>query len=303
MAFIQYTTQIIMSFVMLSMVSIILPRATVSLNRVSEVIESDIKIKDPIDFKTLPEKINGEIEFKNVCFKYPDASECVLEEINFKASSGETTAFIGSTGSGKSTLVNLIPRFYDVTEGEILLDGINIKELKLDDLRSRVSYVPQQGVLFTGTIENNIKYSNPKLSDKDMKKVAKISQSEEFISNLSGEYDYPISQGGTNVSGGQRQRLSIARALAAKSEVIIFDDSFSALDFKTDANLRKALKKEVNNTVIIVAQRISTIKDADKILVMNEGRIVGEGTHDYLLKNNKIYQEIAASQLSEEEIA
>lgn len=303
MAFIQYTTQIIMSFVMLSMVSIILPRATVSLNRVSEVIESDIKIKDPVDYKTLPERINGNIEFKNVCFKYPDASECVLEEINFKANSGETTAFIGSTGSGKSTLVNLIPRFYDVTEGEILLDGINIKDLKLDDLRSRVSYVPQQGVLFTGTIENNIKYSNPKLSDEDMKKVAKISQSEEFISNLSGKYDYPISQGGTNVSGGQRQRLSIARALAAKSEVIIFDDSFSALDFKTDANLRRALKKEVNNTVIIVAQRISTIKDADKILVMNEGKIVGEGTHDYLLKNNKIYQEIASSQLSEEEIA
>lgn len=303
MAFIQYTTQIIMSFVMLSMVSIILPRATVSLNRVSEVIDTDIKIKDPIDFKTLPKRINGELEFKNVCFSYPDASTCVLEDISFTANSGKTTAFIGSTGSGKSTLVNLIPRFYDATEGDILLEGVNIKDLKLDDLRSRVSYVPQQGVLFTGTVENNIKYSNPDISDEEMKKMARISQSEEFISNLNDNYDYQISQGGTNVSGGQRQRLSIARALAAKSEVIIFDDSFSALDFKTDAKLRKALKKEVDNTVIIVAQRISTIKDADKILVMDEGRIVGEGTHDYLMKNNKIYQEIAASQLSKEEIA
>lgn len=303
MAYIQYTMQIMMSFLMLSMVSIILPRATVSMNRITEVIDKTVAITDPENPLALPEGIKGEVEFKNVSFKYPGADEDVLTDISFTAHSGQTTAFIGSTGSGKSTVVNLIPRFYDVTEGEVLLNGVNIKELRQHDLRERISYVPQKGILFSGTIESNLKYADENLSDEAMIKAARIAQAEDFIEEKEDKYQANIAQGGTNVSGGQRQRLSIARALAANAEVIIFDDSFSALDYKTDRNLRNTLKKEVNNTVIIVAQRISTIKNADKIIVLDEGRIVGQGTHDELMKSCSVYQEIASSQLSKEELA
>lgn len=303
MAYIQYTMQIMMSFLMLSMVSIILPRATVSMNRITEVIDKTVAITDPENPLALPEGIKGEVEFKNVSFKYSGADEDVLTDISFTAHSGQTTAFIGSTGSGKSTVVNLIPRFYDVTEGEVLLNGVNIKELRQHDLRERISYVPQKGILFSGTIESNLKYADENLSDEAMIKAARIAQAEDFIEEKEDKYQANIAQGGTNVSGGQRQRLSIARALAANAEVIIFDDSFSALDYKTDRNLRNTLKKEVNNTVIIVAQRISTIKNADKIIVLDEGRIVGQGTHDELMKSCSVYQEIASSQLSKEELA
>ena len=303
MAYIQYTMQIMMSFLMLSMVSIILPRATVSMNRITEVIDKEVAIKDPEVPLALPENIIGEVEFRNVSFKYPGADEDVLTDISFTAHSGQTTAFIGSTGSGKSTVVNLIPRFYDVSKGEVLLNGVNIKELRQHDLRERISYVPQKGILFSGTIESNIKYADENLSDEAMINAARIAQAEDFIEEKEDKYQANIAQGGTNVSGGQRQRLSIARALAANAEVIIFDDSFSALDYKTDRNLRNTLKKEVNNTVIIVAQRISTIKNADKIIGLDEGRIVGQGTHDELMKSCSVYQEIASSQLSKEELA
>ena len=303
MAYIQYTMQIMMSFLMLSMVSIILPRATVSINRITEVIDKSVAITDPANPATLPENIKGEVEFKNVSFKYPGADEDVLTDISFTAHYGQTTAFIGSTGSGKSTVVNLIPRFYDVTEGEVLLNGVNIKELRQHDLRERISYVPQKGILFSGTIESNLKYADENLSDEAMRKAAQIAQAEDFIEEKEEKYQSNIAQGGTNVSGGQRQRLSIARALAANAEVIIFDDSFSALDYKTDNKLRSTLKKEINNTVIIVAQRISTIKNADKIIVLDEGRIVGQGKHDELMKTCSVYQEIASSQLSKEELA
>ena len=303
MAYIQYTMQIMMSFLMLSMVSIILPRATVSMNRISEVIDKDISISDTKNPKSLPEGIKGEIEFRDVSFKYPGALEDVLTDISFTAHHGETTAFIGSTGSGKSTLVNLIPRFYDVTEGQVLLNGVNIRDLTQHDLRNRVSYVPQKGILFSGTIESNIKYVDEDLSDDVMEKAARIAQAEDFIEEKEDKYQANIAQGGNNVSGGQRQRLSIARALAANCEIIIFDDSFSALDYKTDARLRSALKKEINNTVLIVAQRISTIKNADKIIVLDEGKIVGQGTHDELMKTCPVYQEIASSQLTKEELA
>ena len=303
MAYIQYTMQIMMSFLMLSMVSIILPRATVSMNRISEVIDKDISISDTKNPKSLPEGIKGEIEFRDVSFKYPGALEDVLTDISFTAHHGETTAFIGSTGSGKSTLVNLIPRFYDVTEGQVLLNGVNIRDLTQHDLRNRVSYVPQKGILFSGTIESNIKYVDEDLSDDIMEKAARIAQAEDFIEEKEDKYQANIAQGGNNVSGGQRQRLSIARALAANCEIIIFDDSFSALDYKTDARLRSALKKEINNTVLIVAQRISTIKNADKIIVLDEGKIVGQGTHDELMKTCPVYQEIASSQLTKEELA
>ncbi len=303
MAYIQYTMQIMMSFLMLSMVSIILPRATVSMNRIGEVLDKEVSILDPINPKKLPEGIKGEIEFKEVSFKYPGAEDCVLKDISFKAHTGQTTAFIGSTGSGKSTLVNLIPRFYDVTKGEILLNGVNIKDLPLKELRSRVSYVPQKGILFSGTAETNIKYVDETMSDEKMKKAARIAQAEDFILEKDDKFAFSISQGGSNVSGGQRQRLSIARALATDAEAIIFDDSFSALDYKTDSSLRSALKKEINNTVIIVAQRISTIKTADRIIVLDEGKIVGQGTHEELLKECPVYIEIAKSQLSKEEMA
>ena len=303
MAFMQYVMQIIMAFLMISMVSVILPRALVSAGRVSEVLNTDIAIKDienPVSFK-VEEK--GEIEFKNVSFKYPGADEYILKDINFKTKSGETTAFIGSTGSGKSTLINLIPRFYDVTSGEILIDGENIKNVSLHDLREKIGFVPQKGMLFSGTIESNLKYGGEHISDEYMHKAAEIAQATEFISSKESGFNTEISQGGTNVSGGQKQRLAIARALAKNSEIFIFDDSFSALDFKTDAKLRKAINEELSDsTLLIVAQRISTIMNADQILVLDEGKVVGKGTHKELMENCEVYRLIALSQLSKEEL-
>ena len=303
MAFIQYTMQIVMSFLMISMISVMLPRAAVSANRINEVLEKDIIIKEDKNPQAFDESKKGLVEFKNVSFKYPDADEDILHDINFTANSGETTAFIGSTGSGKSTLINLILRFHDVTEGEIKVDGVNIKNVKLHDLREKIGYVPQKGVLFSGTIDSNLRYGKKDATQEDIIKAAKIAQSIDFINNKEDKFDSEISQGGSNVSGGQKQRLSIARAIAKDPEIFIFDDSFSALDFKTDAKLRKALKSETSNsTVLIVAQRISTILDADQIVVLDEGRIVGKGTHKELLKNCEIYKEIALSQLSKEEL-
>ena len=303
MAFMQYVMQIIMAFLMISMVSVILPRALVSAGRVSEVLNTDIAIKNienPVSFK-VEEK--GEIEFKNVSFKYPGADEYILKDINFKAKSGETTAFIGSTGSGKSTLINLIPRFYDVTSGEILIDGENIKNVSLHDLREKIGFVPQKGMLFSGTIESNLKYGGEHISDEYMHKAAEIAQATEFISSKESGFNTEISQGGTNVSGGQKQRLAIARALAKNSEIFIFDDSFSALDFKTDAKLRKAINEELSDsTLLIVAQRISSIMNADQILVLDEGKVVGKGTHKELMENCEVYRQIALSQLSKEEL-
>ena len=303
MAFIQYTMQIVMSFLMISMISVMLPRAAVSANRINEVLEKDIIIKEDKNPQAFDESKKGLVEFKNVSFKYPDADEDILHDINFTANSGETTAFIGSTGSGKSTLINLILRFHDVTKGEIKVDGVNIKNVRLHDLREKIGYVPQKGVLFSGTIDSNLRYGNKDATQEDIIKAAKIAQSIDFINDKEDKFDSEISQGGSNVSGGQKQRLSIARAIAKDPEIFIFDDSFSALDFKTDAKLRKALKSETSNsTVLIVAQRISTILDADQIVVLDEGRIVGKGTHKELLKNCEIYKEIALSQLSKEEL-
>lgn len=303
MAYIQYTMQIIMAFLMISMMSIMLPRANVSAKRIMEVIETPDTIynsKNLIDFNP---KERGKVEFKNVSFRYPDADYDVITDINLVANPGETTAFIGSTGSGKSTLINLIPRFYDVTDGELLVDGVNIKDVDLKQLREKIGFVPQKGVLFTGTIKENIKYGNEKITDKDVNKALKIAQATEFVSKLKGGVDYDISQGGTNVSGGQKQRLSIARAIAKDPDIYVFDDSFSALDFKTDAKLRGELAKVTKNkTVLIVAQRISTIMNADKIVVLDEGNIVGIGTHKELMKNCNVYKEIALSQLSKEEL-
>lgn len=302
MAFIQYTMQIIMSFLMISMLSIMLPRASVSMKRIDEVLTTPLTIKEKETTKTI-DAPKGEVEFKNVSFCYPDASENVLSNISFRARPGETTAFIGSTGSGKSTLINLIPRFYDVTEGEILIDGVNIKDLSLHDLHHLIGYVPQKGILFKGTIESNIKYGNNEITDQKMKKAAEVAQAISFIEEKENKYNSKISQGGTNVSGGQKQRLSIARAVAIDPKIYIFDDSFSALDFKTDATLRKALKKETkDSTVLIVAQRISTIMHAEQIIVLNEGKVAGIGTHEQLMKTCPVYQEIALSQLSKEEL-
>lgn len=303
MAYIQYTMQIIMAFLMISMMSVMLPRASVSAKRIIEVIETKEKIKDPINIQTFDKK-EGIIEFKNVSFRYPDADYDVITDINFKAEPGKTTAFIGSTGSGKSTLINLIPRFYDVTNGEILLDQKNIKDVSMKELRERIGFVPQTGILFTGTIESNIKYGNENITNGDMKLALEISQSASFVQSLKEKEQYKISQGGSNVSGGQKQRLSIARAIAKKPDIYIFDDSFSALDFKTDAKLRKQLKTVTKDkTVLIVAQRISTIMHADQIVVLDEGNIAGIGTHQELMKQCKVYQEIALSQLSKEELS
>ena len=303
MAYIQYTMQIIMAFLMISMMSIMLPRANVSAKRIMEVIETPDTIYNSdhlVDFK--PEE-RGKVEFKNVSFRYPDADYDVITDINLVANPGETTAFIGSTGSGKSTLINLIPRFYDVTDGELLVDGVNIKDVDLHELREKIGFVPQKGVLFTGTIKDNIKYGNENITDEDVDKALEVAQATEFVSKLKGGIDYDISQGGTNVSGGQKQRLSIARAIAKDPDIYVFDDSFSALDFKTDAKLRGELAKITKNkTVLIVAQRISTIMNADKIVVLNEGNIVGIGTHKELMKNCNVYKEIALSQLSKEEL-
>ena len=303
MAFIQYTMQIVMAFLMISMISIMLPRASVSARRINEVIDTEPSIKDKEETKPFNPEKKGLVEFKNVSFRYPDADTEILEDINFTAEPGKTTALIGSTGSGKSTVVNLIPRFYDVTEGELLVDGVNVKDVPQKDLRNIIGFVPQKGILFSGTIESNIKYADDNMSDEQMVKAAQIAQAEEFINTKPEKYQDAIAQGGSNVSGGQKQRLSIARAIAIDPEIFIFDDSFSALDFKTDSNLREALaEKTENKTVIIVAQRISTILNADKIIVLEEGKIVGEGTHEELLKNNETYRQIALSQLSEEEL-
>lgn len=302
-ALIQYAMQIIASFIMLSMVSIMIPRAMVSIKRISEILNYNVSIKDGEDAKDIKE-VEGLIEFKNVSFKYPNAKEEVLSNINFTAEVGKTTAIIGSTGSGKSTLVNLLPRLYDVTSGEIKLDGVDIKNIKLHDLRNNIGYIAQKGVLFSGTIKSNIKYGNSSISDKQMIFASNVALADEFINSKEGGYNYKIAQGGTNVSGGQKQRLSIARAIAKKPKVYIFDDSFSALDFKTDAKLRKNIKEKLGNvTTLIVAQRISTIMHADKIVVLENGKVVGIGTHKELMKKCKVYKEIATSQLSKEELA
>jgi len=303
MAFIQYTMQIIMSFLMICMISVMLPRAAVSATRVDEVLTSDTLIHDPKEPDTFEKEGKGEVSFDHVSFRYPGAEEDVLHDITFTAKTGQTTAFIGSTGSGKSTLVNLIPRFYDVTEGKITIDGKDIREVSQHDLRDRLGYVPQKGVLFSGDIASNILYGNPDGSEAEMEEAAQIAQAEEFISHKKKKYHSPIAQGGSNVSGGQKQRLSIARAIAKHPDIYIFDDSFSALDYKTDVTLRQALKQKTkDSTVIIVAQRISTILHAEQIIVLDDGKVAGIGTHKELLKNCEAYYQIAASQLSEKEL-
>ena len=303
MAFIQYTMQIIMGFLMLCMISIMLPRASVSAKRINEVLDTVPSIKDKEQAKKFDSNKKGLVEFKDVSFRYPDADTEILSDINFTAKPGETTAIIGSTGSGKSTVVNLLPRFYDVTGGELLIDGVNVKDVSQKDLRNIIGFVPQKGVLFSGTIESNIKYSDDNMSDERMVEAAEIAQATEFIEAKENKYKDEIAQGGNNVSGGQKQRLSIARAIAKDPEIYVFDDSFSALDLKTDAALREELAKRTKNkTVIIVAQRISTILDANQIIVLEEGKVVGKGTHEELMKDNETYRQIALSQLSEEEL-
>lgn len=303
MAFIQYTMQIIMSFLMICMISVMLPRAAVSATRVDEVLTSDTLIHDPKEPDAFEKEGKGEVSFDHVSFRYPGAEEDVLHDITFTAKPGQTTAFIGSTGSGKSTLVNLIPRFYDVTEGKITIDGKDIRDVAQRDLRDRLGYVPQKGVLFSGDIASNILYGNPDGSEAEMEEAAQIAQAEEFISHKKKKYHSPIAQGGSNVSGGQKQRLSIARAIAKHPDIYIFDDSFSALDYKTDVTLRQALKQKTkDSTVIIVAQRISTILHAEQIIVLDDGKVAGIGTHKELLKNCEAYYQIAASQLSEKEL-
>lgn len=304
MAFIQYATQIMMSFLMFSMITVLLPRASVSASRIAEVLETEISINDPKTPKSTDTNNKGVIEFKNVFFKYPNADEYVLEDISFLAKPGQTTAFIGSTGSGKSTLVNLIPRFYDIEKGSILVESVDVRDMTQKELRDKIGYIPQKGLLFSGTIESNIKYGNENLTQDEMEKVAKISQSYDFINEKEKKYEETISQSGSNVSGGQRQRLSIARALAKNPQIFIFDDSFSALDYKTDRVLRKELNKELSYaTVLIVAQRISTIRTAEQIIVIDEGKIAGKGTHKELMTNCEIYRQIANSQLSKEELS
>lgn len=302
--FSSYAMQVIMAFMMLSMIFMILPRAQVSANRINEVLEEDISIKDGlIDKNTTKEK--GTIEFKNVSFKYPDADEYLLKNISFKVNTGETIAFIGSTGSGKSTLINLVPRFYDATDGEVLIDGINVKDYKQEFLYNKLGYVSQKAVMFNGTVKSNVTFGKgkKKITNKKIEEAIKVAQAEEFIMKLDNKYDSHIAQGGTNISGGQKQRISIARAIAREPEIYIFDDSFSALDYKTDSQLRKELKKYTKDaTTLIVAQRIGTIMNADKIVVLDKGVIVGIGKHKELLKNCDVYKEIAYSQLSKEEL-
>lgn len=305
MAFMQYAMHIIMSFLMIAMIAIMVPRASVAAGRIYEVIATEPKITDPQDPRPFLNSQRGMVEFKNVSFQYPGAHEAVLQNISFKAYPGKTTAFIGSTGSGKSTLINLIPRFYEATDGEVLVNGVNVKDVSMHDLRDVIGLVPQKGVLFSGTIESNLKYGAPDISDEELAEVIAIAQAKEFIDEKEKGIRSPIAQGGSNVSGGQKQRLCIARALAKKPDIYIFDDSFSALDFKTDAKLRKELNKlirQTSSTVLLVGQRIASIMDADSIIVLDQGRIVGQGTHQQLMESCQVYQEIAYSQLSKEEL-
>ncbi len=305
MAFIQYTMQIIMAFLMISMVAIMVPRAAVAGVRVKEVLDCEVSIQDPKQPKAFDDAQNGLIVFDHVSFRYPGAEEDVLHDISFTAEPGKTTAFIGSTGSGKSTLINLVPRFYDVSEGAVYVGGVNIKEVTQASLRDKIGYVPQKGILFSGTIESNLRYAKADATQADLDMACEIAQAKEFVEAKPNRYEEEIAQGGTNVSGGQKQRLSIARALVKQPDIYIFDDSFSALDFKTDAKLRKALNEltaKTKATVLVVAQRISSIMHADSIIVLDNGRIVGNGTHEELLKNCSVYQEIAYSQLSKEEL-
>ncbi|HOK00758.1 MAG TPA: ABC transporter ATP-binding protein [Candidatus Pacearchaeota archaeon] len=303
LAFLQYSIQAVSAFLMISIIFIAIPRASVSIGRIVEILETDVQIKDPINPVRVPRR-GGKVEFKNVTFTYPGAAEPVLYNISFVAFPGQTTAFVGSTGSGKSTIINLIPRFYDATEGQVLVDEVDVRDMKQSDLRSRIGYVSQKAMLFSGTIKENIAYGNPNATQEEIFRAAATAQALEFIKELEQKFDSSVSQAGSNFSGGQKQRLAIARALAKNPELYLFDDSFSALDFKTDAALRNALKKETQGkTVIIVTQRISTVIDADKIIVIDAGRIVGEGTHKELLRTCSIYKEIAASQLSPEELA
>ena len=304
MAFMQYAMQIVMAFLMMSMMFIFLPRAAVSGARIADVLDTEVEIQDPDIPKSFPVPFQGEIEFRDVSFHYPDAEDNVIQDINFTARPGETTAFIGSTGCGKSTVINLIPRFYDVTQGSILLDGVDVKQVRQKDLRDRIGYVPQKGTLFSGTIESNMLYADKDATPEVVQEALDIAQASEFVFDDEKGLESEISQGGTNVSGGQRQRLAIARALVKKPPIFIFDDSFSALDFKTDSTLRRELKdKTGESTVLIVTQRVATVKNADQIIVLDKGRVVGKGTHQELMKICETYQEIASSQLSEEELA
>lgn len=302
--FSSYSMQVIMSFLMLAMIFMMLPRASVSAKRINEVLDTELSIKDG-EFNG-DTKETGTVEFKNVSFKYPDAEEYLLKDISFKANKGETVAFIGSTGSGKSSLINLIPRFYDATDGEVLVDGVDVKEYKQESLRNKISYVPQKATLFHGTVSSNVSFGDNgkgKIKAKKIEEAVRVAQAEEFVSKMDKTYDAAIAQGGTNVSGGQKQRLSIARAVARDPEIYIFDDSFSALDYKTDYILRKELKNYTKDaTSLIVAQRIGTIMNADKILVLDNGKCVGMGTHKELLKTCDVYKQIALSQLSKEEL-
>lgn len=303
MAYMQYVIQIISAFLMMSMMFIMIPRASVSATRIADVLETEPSIKNSESSIKKSNRFDGTIEFRNVCFSYPGAEEDVLHNISFTAKPSETTAFIGSTGSGKSTLINLIPRFYDATSGEVLIDGINVKNIDLHELRSNLGYVPQKGILFSGTIKSNISYADKNSTDEEILRASNIAQAMEFIDSKPERFETPIAQGGNNVSGGQKQRLSIARALVKNPQICIFDDSFSALDFKTDAALRKAIKaKTGSSTILLVAQRISTIMNAEQIIVLDNGKIVGKGTHEELMKNCEIYSEIALSQLSKEEL-
>lgn len=300
--FSQYAVQVLMSFLMVSMLFVMLPRGSVSAKRINEVLDTVPSIVSG-NFNLTTTSCVGEVQFKNVCFKYPGAEEYVLKDINFTAKKGQTVAFIGSTGSGKSTLINLVTRFYDCTEGEVLVDGINIKEYKFKALNDRLGYIPQKSYLFGATVKENLTYGAPNASDEDIAKALEVSQSAEFVNGLVGGLDFMVSQGGKNLSGGQKQRLSIARAIIKNPEILIFDDSFSALDYATDKNLREALKQNYSNTTkLIVAQRIGTILDADQIIVLENGQIAGAGTHDFLMQNCEVYKQIALSQLSEEEL-